>query len=77
MKTTLTEEFTQETINQIFIPEIIKEHLNNTTVKTYKSFLVEANPQEELPGEITTKTNPLPTNKPKPMSYAMALQRNN
>ena len=77
MKTTLTEEFTQETINQIISPKIIKEHLNNTTVTTYKSFLMEANPQEQLPGEITIKTNHLPTNKPKPMSYAMALQSNN
>ena len=44
MKTTLTEEFTQETINQITSPKIIKEQLNNTTVTTYESFLTEANP---------------------------------
>ena len=55
MKTTLAEEFTQETINQIISPEIIKEQLNNSTVTTYKSFLMEANPQEELPGEPIKK----------------------
>ena len=55
MKRTLSEEFTQETINQIISPKIIKEQLNNSTVTTYKSFLMEANPQKELPGEPIKK----------------------
>ena len=55
IKTTLAEEFTQETINQIISPKIIKEQLNNSTVTTYESFLMEANPQKELQGEPIKK----------------------
>ena len=77
MKITLTEKFTKETINQIISPKIIQNQLTNTTVTTCKSFLMEANPQEELSGESQRKTNPIPSHKPKPMSYAMVLQRNN